>query len=1192
MILIHSAIPKYKVNCGLITDKYQNDFETLTNQIENLQFELDQARQSTNESDLEILKQELDAKDHTLGNLQSHIQTLTTQSEHLEMQSQKNLNEMSQIREQLNSERDIFSQTESNFVKLQVKYDQETQHLQSVNQSVGYQMQDQIHDNNILKQNILEADKRIVHLESIITDKNDNLKKLAESHELKKYDFEMKIEEQSKTSLASQDAIISEFSEKIQVIQSEKHSTEIAMQSLQKSLANTVEVCKQKEQTVQQLNVNINSMQQIISEYSKTPLLFATADSSAQAHDLESRQSNEESFKKYAEKVATLENDISQLAKIIKKKDLAINDNACEAERYIIELENAIREQNDGHWISTKEYASLSSRAEKLDQSTAQIENLLSVLEESSKEIVNLKETIKRLAGETSLMKPSDNISKRLQRQVEELRKVWASELGANTKLRSIFSKTQADMLLNQQENQKKNGVLHEEIDEISLLYQKSAREIMSLKSEKEQHDADARAKELIYEERLDVEIRSHQKEKNRFDFQISQTEKARDKLQSEIAKVKATYEDALSNSLSEIEDLISKDNNSTILIKTLENKILELNSELKKLRSLHSLDSQRIQDFELKISEVTIELRQAQSKYKTQHERALELEVEKEQQVDNSTTKQKQKHEILALSRQLQQNELDLQQTKSEHLSELERLKKHEKTIRLKFESESNRLQNDFDIQITRLTNSNNFKDKKILNLEQEFLDERQHLQDQMDYEIRDSLQQEQTRAQKKLESKLNELRYNYEHALDESVEHRSKLEQLLDDAEKCIANERDHAYNHSIKVHEREKMMMEEIKVLEMKLSRHLQSGIQTPFERPDRWTFEKREMQKEIAHMQMEIEKEKYDFERQTRDLVAELRVAERNLTNHQEMWSKEKKQMLSDISGLKSEIMTYQTKGTSIDSTAMIGLLVDEKKRLESTLSLNESQTHTLQHKLTLASSELELLKAKDYESQSKRFENLLSERERQLIDADARINELEHQYNKRELEYENHVQDLDKVVNEREGHLIEADGRIRDLDDQLIRAETRINEFEHQIFTLTAEQNEPVRDLDPDVIERIKEQAEVQIRFERDRAKRLAYKIEELKERNKKLKQQIASQNTGSVRVDQISNFEGDAIAEMFDQIFGDDEIAEGFKAQCETIVREVFHLRGLVNRLMLWRADLRYQKLYLSLKVQDLLSRY
>ncbi|KAJ3348033.1 hypothetical protein HDU83_001626 [Entophlyctis luteolus] len=42
------------------------------------------------------------------------------------------------------------------------------------------------------------------------------------------------------------------------------------------------------------------------------------------------------------------------------------------------------------------------------------------------------------------------------------------------------------------------------------------------------------------------------------------------------------------------------------------------------------------------------------------------------------------------------------------------------------------------------------------------------------------------------------------------------------------------------------------------------------------------------------------------------------------------------------------------------------------------------------------------------------------------------------------------------------------------------------------------------------------------------------------------------------------------------------------KSQLSSLIAEVVYLRALANRLFLWRADLKYQKVYLSLKVEDL----
>lgn len=38
------------------------------------------------------------------------------------------------------------------------------------------------------------------------------------------------------------------------------------------------------------------------------------------------------------------------------------------------------------------------------------------------------------------------------------------------------------------------------------------------------------------------------------------------------------------------------------------------------------------------------------------------------------------------------------------------------------------------------------------------------------------------------------------------------------------------------------------------------------------------------------------------------------------------------------------------------------------------------------------------------------------------------------------------------------------------------------------------------------------------------------------------------------------------------------------------VISDALYTRILVNKLLLWRADLKYQKVYLSLKIEDLLA--
>ena len=148
---------------------------------------------------------------------------------------------------------------------------------------------------------------------------------------------------------------------------------------------------------------------------------------------------------------------------------------------------------------------------------------------------------------------------------------------------------------------------------------------------------------------------------------------------------------------------------------------------------------------------------------------------------------------------------------------------------------------------------------------------------------------------------------------------------------------------------------------------------------------------------------------------------------------------------------------------------------------------------------------------------------------------------------------------------------------------------------------------------------------------------MAYKIEELKYRNLQLKKQIevkttpvpitqhaAQEEIESLRIE-LSNLKtsnGEVLSilrEMLIATVGPGAIdipyietnkvlinissyqiqistlkqtSSRLREQCSSLVHEVYYMQALVNRLVLWRADLKYQKLYLSLKVEDLLARF
>jgi hypothetical protein len=319
---------------------------------------------------------------------------------------------------------------------------------------------------------------------------------------------------------------------------------------------------------------------------------------------------------------------------------------------------------------------------------------------------------------------------------------------------------------------------------------------------------------------------------------------------------------------------------------------------------------------------------------------------------------------------------------------------------------------------------------------------------------------------------------------------------------------------------------------------LSRHNYNGGQTPIERPDRWTFEKHEMEKELSQKQMELQKEKHQFDRELRELTSKLRQVETTMSTREDFWRKEKTQMVAEIAGLKTDLLLHQTQdGKAPDTNALVELLSNEKKKLETALLQKQSQLDLLEEKIKGTVKENEKLKVVDFECQMRSLEVLLNER-----------------------------------------------------DHQLISAERKIEELENSLEVYANNLNVPVRDnVNNEAIDQIKEQAEAQIRFERERAKRLAYKIEELKNKNKSLKQELENRRAEFAMQSQGGHNRSCATSEVltivkdvFDQVFGEgtqffsisssklDVDFQGLRSQCDYLVQEVFYLRGYTNKLKLW----------------------
>jgi chromosome segregation ATPase len=174
-------------------------------------------------------------------------------------------------------------------------------------------------------------------------------------------------------------------------------------------------------------------------------------------------------------------------------------------------------------------------------------------------------------------------------------------------------------------------------------------------------------------------------------------------------------------------------------------------------------------------------------------------------------------------------------------------------------------------------------------------------------------------------------------------------------------------------------------------MRISRQNTNGTITPFDRPDRWTFEKREMEKELAHKEMILQEEKFHFEKEFRKCASQLRHAEKALLSRDEAWSKERGQLVSQISSLNTDLLIYQNSHGKSDTNVLVELLKNEKKKLELLLSEKESHLMSVEKQLSVIT-----LNDEEVEVQLKRMENLLDDREEKLVSAQSRISDLQNQ----------------------------------------------------------------------------------------------------------------------------------------------------------------------------------------------------
>ncbi|KAJ3047125.1 hypothetical protein HK097_000220, partial [Rhizophlyctis rosea] len=220
--------------------------------------------------------------------------------------------------------------------------------------------------------------------------------------------------------------------------------------------------------------------------------------------------------------------------------------------------------------------------------------------------------------------------------------------------------------------------------------------------------------------------------------------------------------------------------------------------------------------------------------------------------------------------------------------------------------------------------------------------------------------------------------------------------------------------------------------------------------------------------------------------------------------------------------------------------------------------------------------------------------------------------------------DNHLSDTLEERSILVARVAEADEKERALLADIARLEVQLNRRDHDMASIQ-DANMRMRELENDIASNVdtirdlqvqlsgmadaKNAAEAQVRAERERAKKIALKLEQSREGSGagggSSRRSSDTRVSGSEEVERLKKdlwrarmVSAQAVGiwkQTLEKTVGvsfevrqDSPDLFRLKEQCRTLILEFLQLRSSVDKLSIWRADLKFQKMYLSVKIGDL----
>ncbi|KAI8929058.1 hypothetical protein BC831DRAFT_433920 [Entophlyctis helioformis] len=460
-------------------------------------------------------------------------------------------------------------------------------------------------------------------------------------------------------------------------------------------------------------------------------------------------------------------NQVDRLSEIVRDLEMAASSNSA---KY------GASNEPSGHRLSNKEYAELTAKADDVDQSMSQLENCLALLDENAAE---------------------------MDRQVDELRKVWSHELAANTVLRNLIAKTQGDAQLAQQESQRQVARLREEFDELAHAYDAAQREAELLRREAKTHDLALRSVEKRCDDRLNTQFYEHQE-------QLAAQDEQHIKERSALNKLVASLSPSATGRLED------RNHGNSREVDSLRRKLSERESQLVEIET-------SFRQAELKLRDADYRLKDYDAKFKE-----LDM-VHKDVMADLDLRLREAEMHARHVETKLKETEADYSRATQELNFTSERYRAMEDTYRqMTAPGHLHRTHEELDAQRqawlaerVQLEMQVKQKQMELLDREQDLLEERMRMRSLADEEIRNAVSTEQR------------LRAKYENVIDDLRAQKRKVQEQLDETE-----------HRAMDAAERERALTDEAKALAHRLG-----------ERETLWRSERERLEQELARIRDE-------------------------------------------------------------------------------------------------------------------------------------------------------------------------------------------------------------------------------------------------------------------------------------------------------------------------------------------------